>query len=687
MSESEYNIKISELNPFVADVKTEDFFPLVDSSSMTTFRATIQDIGSLITHSLSASYVPSDKIGTVSHSISASYSDYAVSASYAISASHALLADSASYYPAQKFQVSCSWASRSLQSYYATRALDVDTHGAPYNFPYWTSDTPGAGNANLIKNSPLVYYSNKKLISVDSASTNIPYFLQYPIHRPDIKIYRFGDRANVAFGFAPNSGIQCTWPITSHTFIGTDQRSWHFSTASNPHPEFNPDLMVTNSYFSGSAGDETSGSFYTIPDAPGAIASIFNGKWVRFAAILGNPTYYDDTIIPGTMPPLPQHPAHGIFWGNGDYRMYGLISLQLVTNPFTGGSNASSYIDFWFHLNQWNRGISVQVFHVGKSIPQIIRALRFHTSNAIKDPPMFIDMLIDGLYSGGEEPGALGEPTLTIKAQSWQGVRFLKWLNVDPWPIEDKHDSDITKDDATLIIPAAPGFYSNVSKHMNYYIQGKNVVIWPTYNQITQSGMAVPSMRSPYSLAVSGTINTNTKFNCDGHDGITTKVTYGTTNLYFSGGILVDRYPPVEPPPAAPPQVGTPCGGGGTWQGGNTMPDEQIWNLGSKTGIVTVHFYTYQVPDRLQVLIDDNVVLNTGYRGVSSNPLYSNMQGKLNDYLATYGSASENMTGGPILTASFCKCSSTPTCKVQVFGPFPSTQWKYWISCPDEPIK
>jgi hypothetical protein len=686
MSESEYNIKISELNPFVADVKTEDFFPLVDSSSMTTFRATIQDIGSLITHSLSASYVPSDKIGTVSHSISASYSDYAVSASYAISASHALLADSASYYPAQKFQVSCSWASRSLQSYYATRALDVDTHGAPYNFPYWTSDTPGAGNANLVKKSPLVYYSNKGLISVDSASTNLPYYLPFPNHRPDIKIYRFGDRANVPWGFANNSGIQSAWPITSQTFIGTDQRDWYFSTSSNPHPEFDPDLMVTNSYFSGSAGDETSGSFYTIPEAPGALASIFNGKWVRFAAVFSNPNFYDDNIIPGTPPPIPQHPAHGTFWINQDQRMFGLISLQLQT-PMEAGSNAWNQIDFWFHQGQWGHGISAQVFHVNNYGPQLIRAIRFHSKKAEKDPPMFIDMLIDGLYAGGESPVTLGEPTIMIRAQSWQGVRFLKWLNVDPWPIEDSGSNDITKDESTLIIPAAPGFYTNVPIKMNYYIQGKNVVIWPKYNEITQSGLAVSSMISPYSLAVSGTINTNTKFNCDGHDGITTKVTYGTTNLYFSGGILVDRYPPVEPPPAPPPVVGTPCGGGGTWQGGNTMPDEQIWNLGSKTGIVTVHFYTYQVPDRLQVLIDDNVVLNTGYRGVSSNPLYSNMQGKLNDYLATYGSASENMTGGPQLTASFCKCSSTPTCKVQVFGPFPSTQWKYWISCPDEPIK
>src|ERR1035438_5441000 len=52
---SEFNIKISELNDVNPNPpSTEDFSPLVHSASMTTYKATIQDIGSLITHSIYA---------------------------------------------------------------------------------------------------------------------------------------------------------------------------------------------------------------------------------------------------------------------------------------------------------------------------------------------------------------------------------------------------------------------------------------------------------------------------------------------------------------------------------------------------------------------------------------------------------------------------------------------------------
>lgn len=675
----EYNIKISELNPFTSSARTEDFFPLVDSSSMTTFRATIQDIGLLITQSLSASYVPASAVeGSVQFATSASWASASISASYALSASHARLADSASYYPPQQFQVSCSWASRSLQSWYATRSIDVDTNGAQFNFPYWNTWYAPGTNGALNQKSPLVYYpysAETGLVVEDSASTKLTSYQVYPNHRPDINIYRYGERANVAWGFAPNIGFQTVWPITSQTFVGTDQRDWYFSTASSPHPPFDPDLMVTNSYFSGSAGDSSSGSFYKIPDAPGAMASIFNGKWVRFASALSNPIFYDDTVLPGTNPPLPDHPPQGVMWSSQDQIMKGLISLQLNTTVFTGGSNAWNQIDFWFHQNQWGSGISCQILHVNTYGPQLIRAIRFHSTNGIKDPPMFIDVLIDGLYAGGETPGGLGEPVMTIKAQSWQGVRFLKWLNVDPWPLQDTGSNDISQDGTTLIVPAAPGFYSNVSKNMNYYVQGKNVVIWPNPNQITQSGAAVQSMASTQSLFVSGGINTNTAFYCDNNKGLTTKVTYGTTNLYFSGGILINKFPPDGAPPA-----GTACNGQGTVQGGNQMPNEQTWVLGDGTGVVTVYFYTYTVPDRLQVFFDGNVILNTGYRGNAS------YQSQLNTALASYGSASEYIQGGSKFSGSFFKNSSTTTAKVQVFGPIGSTAWNYWISCPGQPI-
>ena len=76
----DYNIKISELNPPPTPPITEDFFPLVHSASMTTYRASIQDIGCLITHSIYADtasylkdYAPTVSASWASASISASY--------------------------------------------------------------------------------------------------------------------------------------------------------------------------------------------------------------------------------------------------------------------------------------------------------------------------------------------------------------------------------------------------------------------------------------------------------------------------------------------------------------------------------------------------------------------------------------------------------------------------------------
>ena len=631
----------------------------------------------MMTHSIYAdtsSYNPSSI--SASHALYADSASYAISCSHAISASHALSADSASYYPQQQFQVSCSWASRSLQSWYATRSIDVDTHGPAYNFPYWTGNTPGLGNGNLRTDSPLVFYpyggTDSGLLTVDSASTNQEYYFPYPIHRPDFKAWRFNDRANVAWGFANNWGIQTAWPIISHTFNGTDQRDWHFTTSSNPHFGFDPHLQVTNSYFSGSAGDSSSGSFYTIPEAPGALASIFNGKWVRFVSNGGNPAFGGDSYAGGKA--TADHSAMGEVWANADQIMKGLISIQLQTRY----SNTWNQVDLWVHAGDWAGNQSATVLHVNNYGYQHIRAFRLSgKGGGLTDPLFSIDMLIDGIWGIGDG-GRQGEESITIKAQSWQGIRFLKWLNIDPWPFENTGSNDLSQDGTQLIFPAAPGFYTNTPKALNYHIHGQNVMIWPTPNNITQSGLAVPLTVNSRSLFVSGGINTNTNYYCDNNMGITTKVLANTNvNLYFSGGILIEKYPPDA---YVPPPVGTACGGGATYNGGNVMPNEQTWVLGSGTGVVTVHFNTFTVPDRLQVYFDSNVILDTGYRGDVSN------QTNLNTRLASYGSASAIITAPGQVTASWYKNSATTTAKVQVFGPIAGTAWTYWMSCPGQPI-
>jgi hypothetical protein len=587
----------------------------------------------MMTHSIYA-----DTSSYAFAAVSASHADYADSASYAlssshaISASHALVADIANFYPPQQFQISCSWASRSLQSWYATRSIDVDTHGRSYNFPYWVSNTPGAGNGNLVQDSPIVFYQYSGdigLESFDSASTNLDYYFPYPNHRPDFKTWQYGNRANVAWGFAPNLGIQSHWPITSHTFVGTDQRDWYFTTSSNPHYGFDPDLQVTNSYFSGSAGDASSGSFYTIPEAPGALASIFNGKWIRLACNGGNPAFAGDSIAGGKA--TADHSAMGEMWANEDQIFKGLISIQLQAHY----ANAWNQVDIWVHSGGWAGNQSATILHVNNYGPQLIRAFRLSgKGGGLTDPLFAIDMLVDGIWGIGDG-GRQGEDSIIIKAQSWQGIRFLKWLNIDPWPFENTGSNDLSQDGTQLIFPSAPGFYTNTPKAMNYNIQGQNVQIWPSPNVITQSGLAVPMTVNSHSLFVSGGINTNEAYYCDNNKGITTKILANTNvNLYFSGGILVDKYPPdVYIPPVGPPS--TLCSGpfnyvadGGS-DGTSVMVQDQTYQIGSNTGVVQFRFDTnrggfpppgiYSDATRYQVIIGGNVVMDSDWRGKNGN--------------------------------------------------------------------
>lgn len=681
----DYNIKISELDAFTAPRSTEDFLPLVDSSSMTTYRATIQDIGSLMTHSIYADTASISLYNPTAVSAShARKADDAISASYALSSSHARLADSASYYPPPTVQVSASWASRSLQAYYSTRSLDVDTSGRILNFPYWnTADGTAGTNGALQKYSPLSAipswlssswtWTNAGPLIIDSGSTLViaPYSMSYvPYYwfdvEPKYTLTRYNGQANMVYeNFGPG-GLQTFWPITSHTFIGNDQRFWNFYTASNALWPW-----ATNQYFSGSAGGPDSGSWQTIPNMAGGLSQSFNGKWMR---IISTDNWW--TASHPSYGGCSQHPGYGSMtqtYGN----LGGLIKLQMNTPVGTdpiGGNKSNAQSTIWAHIfcGMWGSPPQITILSSNYYSAQLIKALRLGIGNQ-RDPIFYLDVLLDNMTAGDEY--------FRFEAQSFNGgIRFLSIPNFGPWPAVDTGSNDIHQDARQLIVPNAPGHYSAIDpihKRMNYYLQGKNVVINPTINEITESGLAYSPNASTMSLHVSGGINASKGFYCANNAGLTTKVTYGTTNLYFSGGILIQKEPPDG---AVVPPVGTPCNGTSTYTGGNAMPNEQTWNLGSGTGIVTVHFFSYGYPDRLQVYFDGNVILNTGYRGNAS------YQTDLNNDLASYGSASEYIAGSRVLTASFFKNSATTTAKVQVFGPGSGTKWDYWISCPGQPI-
>lgn len=562
----EYNIKISELNPFVLPVKTEDYFPLVDSSSVTTFRATIQDIGQLMTHSIYAD-TASMTTGVAAQALfatSASWASESISASYAKTASWALHVPN---------QLSCSWASRSLysdfaksasyashshDSDYSTRSLDVDTHGYVYNIPYWVSNTPGANlNGNLTAYSPLslitdeyLVYSVPKTMAgpliIDSGSTltiaGSNKYSPYPWF--DYTMSRYNPDTNkLNKGWGPG-GLQSFWPITSHTFVGTDQRFYNFWTASvNVQPWITSSnvYQFTSSYYSGSAGDATSGSWQQIPQGPGAISSSFNGKWMRIASWGGNPSTLHQPEG------VASHASRGEV-SQGQYQDWGgLIRIQINTSvgnvPGIGDKTNSNQIIYMFiQAGVWATAPAVQIISTNNYGYQLIKTGRLYYSSGGDDPWMALDFQLDS-FSNADD-------VFSVFVQSWGGVRFLEYPNFGPWPFWNAN-----ADLRTLNFPIAPGHYDAVTpttKNLNYYIQGTPVVINPTLNEMTCSGLFNSSLASRQSLHVSGGINTNTKFYCDNHAGLTTVVNYGNFNLYFSGGILVDKYPPdgIVIPPA-----------------------------------------------------------------------------------------------------------------------------------------
>lgn len=557
----EYNIKISELDEIKPNPPfTEDFFPLVHSASMTTYRATIQDIGSLITHSIYAD--------TCSLADSASY---AISSSHAISASHALLADSSSYYPPQ-FQDSCSWASRSLHAELANNSNNVYFSGSKGYYPYWGDDlggtihpdgyVEGGANGNLCFNPNLIQLFqgpvpslwSGEVVFINSGSSTLmdhyPFDVPGSIRR-NVTESIYNPMANQRDYTWGAYGINTFFPIISDTFVGTDQMTYTW-THTWPPRSFYCSQSFTNSYWSGSTGDTTSGSWQAFNSSLGySLKNVLNDHWVRIVSCGRNGGW---TSTNG-LKPVSDHAAMGERSGGGTGGIEGIIRIHIGT-----ADTNMNHVVYMILSNFTIAGyMTAQVIQSSAYSNQVIKEIRMYQGmEGGIDPPLSLDIKLGNLSNGDD--------IITIECQSWGGVNFLKYPNVDPWPPVITGSNDITLSPNVLIIPAAPGYYTNLPKRQNYYIQGQNVVIWPTFNEITQSGIWNSVNESFYSLNVSGGIQTNTKYYCDDHAGLTTKITYrtadlgngtyGTANLYFSGGILIDKYPPdVYVPPVLPTTV------------------------------------------------------------------------------------------------------------------------------------
>ena len=116
------------------------------------------------------------------------------------------------------------------------------------------------------------------------------------------------------------------------------------------------------------------------------------------------------------------------------------------------------------------------------------------------------------------------------------------------------------------------------------------------------------------------------------------------------------------------------CNFGTNYSGGKAYPDTQIIELGSTTGVVTMDFDAYTVPDRFTLEFDGVVVIDTGYR--------SNSPQSLNNALANLGEPAATITAPGNGSATFNKTTSTQQAVLKVFAPVPGTAWTATVSCP-----
>ena len=142
------------------------------------------------------------------------------------------------------------------------------------------------------------------------------------------------------------------------------------------------------------------------------------------------------------------------------------------------------------------------------------------------------------------------------------------------------------------------------------------------------------------------------------------------------------------------------CGVQSDLDGEQAYPAYQGYNLGTGTGTVTLNFNGQSIPDRFIVRHDNQVVIDTGYRGGSiynyGGTSRSNFTSALNGLADPitgitypYASADHAADNYPIVTspglgtAEFNKTSATITsAQLEVYGPMASTAWTATLGCP-----
>jgi hypothetical protein len=141
------------------------------------------------------------------------------------------------------------------------------------------------------------------------------------------------------------------------------------------------------------------------------------------------------------------------------------------------------------------------------------------------------------------------------------------------------------------------------------------------------------------------------------------------------------------------------CGTSSSFSGGQSYPQEDIVNLGTDGGNVTINYDAVNFPDRFIVLFENVIVIDTGYRGAESynfegsqrQIFINSLSGRTDPIFGTTYPDFINFIedGYPLVVSpgngsdTFIKTTVTQNAIVRVYGPLANTIWDYTLDCPD----
>lgn len=123
------------------------------------------------------------------------------------------------------------------------------------------------------------------------------------------------------------------------------------------------------------------------------------------------------------------------------------------------------------------------------------------------------------------------------------------------------------------------------------------------------------------------------------------------------------------------------CGNYFNNDGGHIYPGTYTVDLGTSTGYVSLSFDAYEVPDKLDITWDGNLVLRTGYISTyfPDSPTELATQNAL---LAAALNPDESIESASPVSYGFNKTNSSRYATVRVWAPLESTAWNFKLSCP-----